>query len=83
MTPEQREKMIEAAARAKCKHRGYDQDSWPMFAGEMKAAIAAVEPMIRADERERCAKVATTSCPYGGHDCSGGWSVADAIRGGE
>lgn len=58
------------------------------FARHRLAAIAAAEPMIRADERERCAKVAETTKSYDdalqrSAGCGTvGQRIAAAIRGG-
>lgn len=73
MDAEQREKMIEAAARAICVTKGLDPDdllrdrngqivegglrgpNWGFHVRGAQAALAIIEPMIRADERERWA----------------------------
>jgi hypothetical protein len=87
-----REKQIEAIARAVCRAHGYDPDepsinvdtgerlpSWRVYVHAATAAHAAVAPLIRAEAYERAAKYLEAQ-PDNGISHQALWRHAAAIR---
>ena len=73
------EEMVEAALDA------YSENEWRTSASAMRAALAAVAPLIAAQERERCAKVCAEllNPDYSAENedwCAGTEACATAIR---